>query len=663
MTGEDNKFPILRLPIRETALPKSPLGRWFLEGGDLGTDQSHGSRAPWHKVLWLTGVDYFSTLGYQPGIALLAAGTLAPVATAILVLVTLFAVLPVYMLVAKRSFAGQGSLALLEYLLTGWKSKIFVLVLLGFAATDFVVTMTLSASDAALHAVENPWLNPYLEHHQLGLTLALLALLSLVFLKGFQEAIGFAMAVAVPYIALNLVVLAVGIHEVFTQPLLLPTWRQALSLHGDPTSIVLAAVLVFPRLALGMSGFETGVSVMPLIEGKSDDLSSGPPLDRIANTRKLLITAALIMSVLLLLSSVVTTLTLSPAEYSKGGPAAGRALAYLAHSRLGSGFGTLYDLSTILILWFAGASAMAGLLNLIPRYLPRFGMAPRWTSYRRPLVLSLFVVDALVTIAFRADVEAQGGAYATGVLVLMLSASVSVAIALHRERKGIGLNPAEKRPSPLAVPFFWGVSLLLLFTLVDNVVGRPDGVIIAFLFVAAIILLGGLSRYLRATELRVTGMSFHDDHSSKLWPTLTGKKIHLVPLRTNTPQEREEKSKELSRLYNVVGPKAFVHVNLLDNRSSFLTNLRTRVWAEGDDYVIEVDGAIAIANTIAFVSELLDPKSIFIGLTGQNLMTQSLKYVLFGEGETGLMIYTILVRYWGWTPEDDIRPQIFLSTE
>ena len=132
---------------------------------------------------------------------MLAAGALAVPATAVLVAVTLFGAVPIYAAVAKRSYAGQGSIALLENLLPGWTGKILVLVLLGFAATDFVITMTLSAADAARHAIANPYLHPFAGDSRMRVTLALLVLLAIVFLIGFREAIRVADFVAIPYLA------------------------------------------------------------------------------------------------------------------------------------------------------------------------------------------------------------------------------------------------------------------------------------------------------------------------------------------------------------------------------------------------------------------------------------------------------------------------------
>ena len=516
------------LPTPETAPPRTHLGRWLFSGGPLDELQDHGKASkPWYLVIWLSGVDYFSTLAYQPGIALIAAGALSPTATLVLVLVTIFGALPVYAMVARRSYAGQGSIAMLENLLSGWASKFFVLVLLGFAATDFVITMTLSAADAARHATANPLLHPYFGNANLGLTIAMLTVLAIVFLRGFAEAIQVATAVAIPFLALNLVVLGNGLLEIFHHPEWIGQWRLDLAAHGDWTGVVIASGIIFPKLALGLSGFETGVAVMPLISegeenGRKDSHQNHDlPVGRIRATRKLLATAVAIMGIFLILSSFVTTLLIPEAAYKSGGLASGRTLAYLAHARLGNTFGTIFDVSTILILWFAGASAMAGLINLIPRYLPRFGMAPRWVSYRRPLVLVLFVIDVAVTLVFRASVEAQGSAYATGVLVLILSAAVAVAIALGREYR----QESHRSKSLLVLcVYFWGIALLFVYTVIDNVIERPEGVIISSVFIVGILTFSGFSRYQRSRELRVSEMRFVDSDSAKLWESLVGKR-------------------------------------------------------------------------------------------------------------------------------------------
>jgi len=343
------------------------------------------SEYAWWRVMCLTGVDYFSTLGYQPGIAFLAAGLLSPIATLILVLVTLFGALPVYSRVAEASPNGQGSVAMLERLFPQWGGKVFILILLGFATTDFVITMTLSAADAAAHFTQNPFTPAWMKT-QMGVTLVMLAILGGIFLKGFKEAVGVAVALVGVYLGLNVVVMVVAVQEVLRQPHVFFNWKTALFLqHGNPLMMLGLCLVLFPKLALGLSGFETGVVVMPLIHAET-------VANRVRNTRKLLMTASIIMSLFLLATSTVTTLLIEPDKFNEGAEANGRALAYLGHKYLDSGFGALYDVSTILILAFAGASAMAGLLNLIPRYLPRFGMAPDWARASRPLVLVFIAI-------------------------------------------------------------------------------------------------------------------------------------------------------------------------------------------------------------------------------------------------------------------------------
>src|SRR5215204_1641309 len=365
------------------------LKRWLLKGRLQEMEGPHEREGqhhqhPWYKVMCLTGVDYFSTLGYQPGIAALAAGLLSPLATVVLVLLTLFGALPIYRRVAAESPHGEGSIAMLERLLSWWRGKLFVLALLGFVATDFIITITLSAADATAHVLENPLVPDVLDGHQVAITLFLVALLGGVFLKGFTEAIGIAVGLVAVYLVLNLVVVTVALQHLVANPELVVNWRQLLTTsYSSPLAMVAVALVVFPKLALGLSGFETGVAVMPLVRGDPGDTPKHPR-SRIHNTRKLLTTAALIMSGFLITSSFATTVLIPHQEFEEGGQASGRALAYLAHAYLGNGFGTAYDLSTIGILWFAGTSAMAGLLNIVPRYLPRYGMAPEWTRAVRP---------------------------------------------------------------------------------------------------------------------------------------------------------------------------------------------------------------------------------------------------------------------------------------
>ncbi|MCY7275916.1 MAG: amino acid transporter, partial [Phormidesmis sp. CAN_BIN44] len=484
-------------PIRSTKQHRRQIAHWLLKD-DRAEKGGRPHQHSWWQVMCLTGVDYFSTLGYQPGIAALAAGSLSPIATLILVLLTLFGALPIYRRVAEKSPHGEGSIAMLEHLLPWWQGKLFVLCLLGFVATDFIITITLSAADATAHIVENPLTPAFLNGQEIAMTLLLVALLGAVFLRGFREAIGLAVVLVGVYLLLNFVVVGVGFYQISQQPSVLTNWQTALfTEHQNPLAMIGVSMLLFPRLALGLSGFETGVVVMPLVKGHSSDTEERPR-GRIQNTHKLLTIAAIIMSFFLITTSLITTLLIPAAEFQTGGKASGRALAYLAHLYLGNGFGTVYDLSTIAILWFAGASAMAGLLNIVPRYLPRYGMAPNWARATRPLVLVYTAIAFVITILFRANVEAQGGAYATGVLVLITSASFAVTLSARHRRSRHG------------VVMFGAITLVFIYTTVVNIIERPEGIRIAAFFIGAIVLTSLVSRVWRSTELRVEQIELDD---------------------------------------------------------------------------------------------------------------------------------------------------------
>ena len=596
-------------------------------------ESAHGpgnkSQHPWWQVMCLTGVDYFSTLGYQSGIAFLAAGVLSPVATLVLVMVTLFAALPVYNRVAAASPFGQGSIAMLEKLFPGWTGKVFVLVLLGFATTDFIITMTLSAADAAAHFIHNPY-TPHSLQNQMGVTLVLLAILGAIFLKGFKEAIKIAFVLVSIYLALNLIVSVVGVIHVLEQPHVLLDWKRALfTQHGSLLSIIGLSCLLFPRLALGLSGFETGVAVMPLIECDNNlEL-------RIRNTRRLLATAAVIMSFFLMATSFITTLLIPAVYFKEGGPANGRAVAYLAHQYLGGVFGTLYDISTILILAFAGASAMAGLLNLIPRYLPGFGMAPEWARASRPLVLVFVSIAFMVTRLFHADVDAQGGAYATGVLVLITSASCAVTIAARTviTRTVLGI-----------------VSLIFIYTTLVNIYERPEGLKISCMFIFTMIFMSLVSRAFRSTELRITGVEL-DSEARAMVAESAHKTIRLIAWKPHKYQgkDRDQTKADLIQLHGLSPAAAiyFIEVERGDT-SDFTEYLLVQGMHEGTNRILHARSA-AIANSIAALLIYLKQATgciphVYFHWTDVNPVVNIARYIFLGEGDTAPLTHEVLRR-------------------
>ena len=669
------------MPNKESSWLSRWLYRDIAEVEGLNEPERLQHKHPWWKVMCLTGVDYFSTLGYQPGIAFIAAGALSPVATFILVLLTLLGALPIYSRVAKESPHGEGSIAMLEALLSRWKGKLFVLVLLGFVATDFVITITLSAADATAHVLENPFFQntfPFLQHPVI-ITLVFVGFLGVIFLKGFKEAIGIAVILVAVYLFLNVLTIGTGLYEAFTHPELLNDWKTALlatKTSGGTQGIFVIiglSLIVFPKLALGLSGFETGVAVMPLVQSPN----------RIANTRKMLMTAALIMSVMLIASSFVTSILIPQKDFcpridcgaekqkheapsfcacttaeiegkalKEPGPANGRALAFIAHKYMGEEFGTLYDLSTILILWFAGASAMAGLLNIVPRYLPRYGMAPEWARATRPLVLVFTGICFAVTYYFAADVDAQGGAYATGVLVLMTSAAIAVSIS------------AGRRKSKWTAAF-WTIAVVFSYTTIVNIFERPDGIKIASFFIFTIIAASFISRVMRSTEVRIDKIEL-DETAQRFIDELNAEgDIRIVTNRRETGDITEYRFKEHEkRIDNHIpstDPIVFYEIETGD-ASEFKGKLKIRGY-DVDGYRILRTEAPAVPNAIAAFLLYLREKTgkiphVYFGWSEGNPIAYLARYILFGEGDTAPVTREILRQA---EPDPETRPNVHVG--
>ncbi|WP_425147813.1 APC family permease [Deinococcus sp.] len=731
-------------PHSSAPRPPSRLTRWLLGGGD---GEHVPKRYPWWQVMCLTGVDYFSTLGYQPGIAALAAGAVSPLATLVLVALTLFGALPVYSRVAAESPHGEGSISMLERLLGYWPGKLLVLALLGFMATDFIITITLSAADASAHLIENPFFRHTLSGQQLPVTLGLVLLLGAVFLRGFREAISISVLLVAVYLGLNGVVMVRSLLDISQSPVYWQNWREALFAgHASPLALAGVSLLVFPKLALGLSGFETGVAVMPQVRGSLGDLAARPE-GRIRHTRRLLLTAAAIMSVFLVISSLVTTLLIPPPAFwpetsttatvraddlargtalvrvglddsahpsqvyplalpagatgtfsvraelagrpngaarslrtvpltvslqpvttppvvSKSPPPAlvsvtvskpagaanGRALAYLAHRQFGERFGTVYDFSTIFILWFAGASAMAGLVNIVPRFLPRYGMAPEWTNASRPLVLIYTALSVIVTLVFRANVDAQGGAYATGVLVLMTSASVAVTL-LARERK-------ER-----SFPLFAAIALVFIYTTVLNMFERPEGLLIGVIFILLILAVSLASRILRSFELRVSSIELSES-ARALLASIPGKPLRFVAHHPGKATEDEYHIKEMRarQLAHLPDNDPFLFLEVeVEDASDFSDAVDVQGLSVGPYRILRARGS-SVPNTIAALMLHLradgPPPQVYFQWSNEGPLPAALRFLVAGEGDVPPLTHEILRRS---EPDKARRPVVHVG--
>ncbi|MCC7083439.1 MAG: hypothetical protein IT427_00350 [Pirellulales bacterium] len=662
------------------------------------SDTRHSDALPnhWLLVLCLVGVDYFSTLAYLPSIAVEAAGAWAPLVAGFVVLVTFLLALPVYWYIAGRSQDGRGAIGMVEDLVPGWRGKFVVLVLLGFASTDFVITRSLSLADAAVHLIHNPHGQELLKHipkpadewfeniplwtplagllrrlvepqifTTLGLSVASFGVWQLFKRRAMKQTLVITAVAVCCYLVLTAVLILIVVAQLFRHPEIFSDWlgsmvrpesENAISNSGHWIWTAAKTVLwSFPQIALGLSGFEMIMTVAPKVRGDRNEPDA--PESRARNTRKLMLVATPIMAVYLMGAVIVTTLAVPNSEFGPNGAAEHRALAYLAHGSplsanlddpiklplVGEWFGDLYDFSTVCILCLAGASVTLGLRNLLPHYLHRLGMEISWAGNVGVVVHVLNAVVLVITVVFHASPAAQQWAYATSVLMLLAGAGFAAAKDLLHS--AIGKQAWRLRIVQTAGAGTFFLTMAGLTALINM-----SGMTIATAFVAAIIASSMVSRWFRSTELRFEGFDFTDDASRQRWNELCyNGPIVLVPHRPGITS-LSERYRTLRQEYCLDPMVSIIFIEAtLGDPSNFYHKPQMKIEREGDLEVIRLSRCVSISHVLAATClELCRiggvPPQVIFGWSHESPLAANLNFLLLGEGNIPWMVKELVRR-------------------
>jgi len=291
------------------------------------------------------------------------------------------------------------------------------------------------------------------------------------------------------------------------------------------------------------------------------------------------------------------------------------------------------------ILCLAGASVTMGLRELVPQYLHRLGMELEWAHNVGAILRVFYGVNLALTILFRASVLAQRGAYATSVLVLISSAAI--AAAFDRWQKSSG--PWFRR-TPWAF-----VSLCTFFSIsaVAAMCASPDGLVIAFCFVFALLASSIVSRVLRSMELRFEGFEFNDDRSRFLWESLIFMEFPiLVPHRPGRHSLllKEEAIRKRHRLVPEV-PLVFIEAEIGD-ASDFYQRPLLEVCQEDGRFIVRICRCVSVAHVLAAaaleLSKVGKPPEIHFGWSNETPISANISFLLFGQGNVPWMVRELI---------------------